>query len=247
MPKRLGITQGTDPLHTDHIYHIYSRTLDNVLPFERANFCDLFIKLLYHCKTYNTSYSKHKEMWLLKGKDKITLTEPSRKTWSLPGALQKEVPVKLHAYTIMPNHFHLLIEQLTDGGISHYMGRILKSFTYIYNKKVNRRGTLWESKFKSKVILDDAYYLQCIRYFHINPLLSTKLNILNLEDYSYSSYLDAVKIRDGTLCDHSFLYRYMNAGEYRKFVNAKIKQTEITMIKEIAIEKEVEECFNDFV
>ena len=144
----------------------------------------------------------------------------------------------------MPNHFHLMLEQTVDGGISHYMGRVLKSFTHIYNKEFNRRGTLWESKFKSKVILNDFYYLQCIRYIHLNPLISSKLDINVLEDYLYSSYLDVIKVRDGTLCYHDFLYKLKTPSEYRDFVNTSITDREIEIIKEVSLENENDISFS---
>lgn len=60
----------------------------------------------------------------------------------------------------MPNHFHLLVEQLRDGGISEFMRRISDSYTRYFNTKHSRVGPLLQGTFKAKVIESDEYLLQ---------------------------------------------------------------------------------------
>ena len=217
MPKRLGQGIGNDSLITNNLYHIYTRTMLGIVPFVERQYLNLIIQLLHHYKTFNTSYSTHQKKIKVYSDSDLKLLDNPR------GLLKNSIPVKLHGYCIMPNHIHLVLEQLIDGGIAYYVSRLLNSFTKIYNQDIDRKGTIWESCFKSRVVISDEIFLQLLRYIHLNPVMSSKLKIIDPEQYIYSSYLDAIGNRDGSLCDHSLLHSLMKADQYKEFVESKIK------------------------
>ncbi len=238
MPRRTGngLGQGFDPLITGSIYHVYSRTIGGVEIFTEndAKFADLFLAIMRHCHKYSTSYSQHRKKIKLNGDEFFRL--PASIT---PSDKPKDViPVKIHAYTIMPNHFHLIVEQLVDDGISFYIGRLLKGFSKIYNKEVGRKGALWEGKFRAKLIADEESYRQVIRDIHLNPIKSSRLSVTALEDYEYSSYPDAIGKRNNWLCDHTMLQNMFNSPmEYEKFVHSQVEEGEEGLVASLSIEE----------
>lgn len=92
---------------------------------------------------------------------------------------------KLFAYCLMGNHIHLLI-QVADGNLETIFKRIGGRFVYYYNVKYKRTGPLFQDRFKSEPVEDDAYFLTVLRYIHQNPVKAKMCK--NVGDYPYSSY-----------------------------------------------------------
>ena len=94
---------------------------------------------------------------------------------------------EIYAYCLMGNHLHLLLKV---GGepLDQIMRRICGSFVYWYNLKYNRTGYLFQDRFKSETVENDAYFLTVLRYIHQNPV---KAGISDkVEDYKWSSYCE---------------------------------------------------------
>ena len=108
--------------------------------------------------------------------------------------------VNIGAYCLMPNHFHLLLQEKEDGGISRFMQKLLTGYTMYFNKRQDRTGALFQGKFQSRHVDEDNYLKYLVAYIHLNPvkLIDTKWKengISNreraekyLEEYSYSTY-----------------------------------------------------------
>lgn len=112
---------------------------------------------------------------------------------------------KLHAYCLMPNHYHLLIET-GDESISKIMKKINEAYTRYYNVKYNRDGALFRGRFKSCEVNGDAYFLQTSRYISLNPV---KAGIVAKPDqYKWSSYrMYTIGYDDGiTSCGRTLNY-----------------------------------------
>ena len=92
---------------------------------------------------------------------------------------------KLFAYCLMGNHIHLLVQEGKET-IDQLMKRVATRFVYWYNIKYQRVGHLFQDRFKSEPVEDDAYFLTAIRYIHQNPVKAGLCK--NLLDYKYSSY-----------------------------------------------------------
>ena len=92
---------------------------------------------------------------------------------------------KLFAYCLMSNHIHLLIKEEKEP-IEQIMKRIATRFVYWYNVKYQRVGHLFQDRFKSEPVGNDAYFMTVIRYIHQNPLKAGLCK--DISAYKYSSY-----------------------------------------------------------
>ena len=107
----------------------------------------------------------------------------------------------------MPNHFHLLLTPLVEGGVSAFLKKISTSYSMYFNKKNFRTGSLFEGKFKSEHADDDMYLKYLFSYIHLNPVkliqsdwrekgIKNKAEVLEyLRDYEHSSYPDNNRLR----------------------------------------------------
>ncbi len=116
--------------------------------------------------------------------------------------------VKISAYCLMPNHFHLLVSPLLDDGLSKFMLKLGTAYSMYFNIKYERSGTLYESRFKAKHADSDNYLKYLFSYIHLNPvytkdkktgvkkLLYTNLGTAytNAVEYKYSSLKTYVDI-----------------------------------------------------
>ena len=92
---------------------------------------------------------------------------------------------QLHAYCLMNNHVHLLIQE-ADEPIDKIFKRLGDSFIYWYNIKYDRTGGIFQGRFKSIPVNDDGYFISVIRYIHQNPV-KAKI-VKSCADYKFSSY-----------------------------------------------------------
>jgi hypothetical protein len=98
----------------------------------------------------------------------------------------------------MPNHFHLLLYEKTEGGISHFMQKLGTAYTKYYNERNERVGGLFTRPFRAKHINSDDYLREIIPYIHLNPRelidnapIAPFANLEKaLESYYYSSFPD---------------------------------------------------------
>lgn len=131
---------------------------------------------------------------------------------------QKEL-VKIFVYCLMPNHFHLLVQQLADGGITAFVSNLANSYTRYFNTKYERIGALFQGAFKAKLIENDEYLLQVSRYIHRN---SCSLLQWQNKMYPYSSYRYYLSSEKHLFCDPSFILSYFSEKNpnlsYKSFV-----------------------------
>ncbi|OGL66905.1 hypothetical protein A2856_00155 [Candidatus Uhrbacteria bacterium RIFCSPHIGHO2_01_FULL_63_20] len=78
--------------------------------------------------------------------------------------------VRIICHALMPNHFHLLLRQETEDGISEFMRRIGTGYTRFFNIKYNRKGRLFSGPFKAIHVANDSYFQHLTRYILLNPL-----------------------------------------------------------------------------
>jgi putative transposase len=82
--------------------------------------------------------------------------------------------VKLHAYVLMDNHFHLLAETPL-GNLSEFMRHLNITYTSRFNRRHNRAGHLYQGRYKSILVEKEAYLSALSRYIHLNPIKVKKL------------------------------------------------------------------------
>jgi hypothetical protein len=126
--------------------------------------------------------------------------------------------VKIINFCAMSTHIHLTIGELKDGNISRYMHKFLVSLAKYLNKKYERRGHVFESKFHSRHLDTNEYLLRVSSYIHLNPYKIS--NWEHKEDsYPWSSYQDyMVKNRWGDRLQPDIILSQFNGGaDYRRF------------------------------
>ena len=82
----------------------------------------------------------------------------------------REPLVRILSFCLIPNHFHLLLEPLSENGLTQFMHRLLMGYAKYFNKKHERTGPLYEGKFKAVSIQRDVHFEHLLRYIHLNAL-----------------------------------------------------------------------------
>jgi len=110
---------------------------------------------------------------------------------------------KLHAFCLMPNHFHLLIEQCNDTSISKLISKVCSSYSKYINKKYNRVGHAFQDCFKSVPIKNNSQLMWASSYIHMNPIKDKMAKHPN--EYEWSSYNDFTSNRNLPIVNKEFL------------------------------------------
>ena len=178
---------------TGEIYHICNRSTEGIKIFSSAGDARRFLRNL---KAYNTT-----------GEGLRGMNRRPRKVIVEEG----DPLVEIYAIVLMPNHFHLLVKQLVEGGITKWMQRSCTSFSHSFNLIRNRKGTLFMGRFQAVPVLEAKQLFHLFVYIHSNPLdlafpdwRNGKINNwvkakLFLDSYRWSSfglYVDGTKTVD---------------------------------------------------
>ncbi len=78
--------------------------------------------------------------------------------------------VTVFCYCLMPNHFHMILQEIHPGGISLFIQKVLSGYALYFNKKHNRTGALFGSRFKNKLVDNDLYFNYLLTYIWNNPI-----------------------------------------------------------------------------
>lgn len=190
----------TTPFANGHYYHLFNRGVEKRAIFQDKRDYIHFLRILgyYQHSGPKPSYSRASEEQLKNIED-------------------NEKIVEIICYCLMPNHFHLLIKQVKDGGVSEFMRKISDGHTRYFNTRHNRIGPLFQGAYKAVLIETDEQLIHVSRYIHLNPLVS--LLVKDLKTYIWSSYLDFIGIRDSKLANkNEILSFFKDSSEYEKFV-----------------------------
>lgn len=140
--------------------------------------------------------------------------------------------VDIVAWSVLPNHFHLLIKQLKDGGISLFLHRLGIGYTKGFNKKYDRVGALFQGAFRAKLIDSDEYFRYLLYYILLNPLeifdpqwkeagiKDYKMAKNFLESYKWSAYPDLINnINLPGIINKNFIKELFDDNEFNSFIN----------------------------
>lgn len=136
-------------------YHLYNRGVDKRSVFLEPREYKRFLVYLY---TLNTEEN-------IRPTD-ILETENFKRAFTRP----RTAPlVAIGAYCLMPNHFHLYVTQISEGGISRFMHKLSTAYTMYFNAKHERTGALFQGTFKAERVAREAYARYLFSYIHLNP------------------------------------------------------------------------------
>ncbi len=136
----------------DEFYHIYNRGNNKQKIFLHSSDQLHFLQLLYLCNS--TKAIRFSE---IKGTDIFDFD-------------RAETLVDIGAYCILYNHFHLLLHEKIEGGISKFMQKLITAYSMYFRTRYKRVGTIFESSYKAKHIDTDEYLEYLFSYIHLNPV-----------------------------------------------------------------------------
>lgn len=165
MPGRLV------PLLNGEIYHVYNRGCEKREIFLQPRDFKRFQPTFYYYQYLGPKISFSKL--------------PKKKLNSFQPTPESKL-VEIISFVLMPNHFHFIVKQLKENGISIFLSQLSNSYTKYFNKKINRVGPLFQGVFKSVLVESNEQLIHLSRYIHLNPVVSGLSP--NLKTYKWSSY-----------------------------------------------------------
>ena len=199
-------------------YHLYNRGTDKRKIFSSRADYERFSTLLL----------------VANGNIPIHLQRQGRTLTELKNLDLGEPSVNIGAYCLMPNHFHLLVRENKEKGISSFMQKLLTAYTMYFNQRYERTGALFQGKYRAIHASDDEYLRYLISYIHLNPVklidnkwkeegLKNRLAAKKyLETYEYSSYIDYIghiRPQNYLLDRKSFPNYFSESGDFDKEID----------------------------
>ncbi len=145
----------------------------------------------------------------------------------------QEFSVIIHNFCLMSNHYHILLE-ISSATLSKYMRDLNMKYAIYFNKKYKRSGHLWQGRFQSWYVSDEAYLFALMRYIEQNPLKAEIVD--DLAEYPYSSYSYFVQGSIPKCLENSWLAQnFKNDTEAIKgFLLDPVDSDELKLLKKVA-------------
>jgi putative transposase len=164
--------------------------------------------------------------------------------------LPRKLLVDIHAFTLMPNHYHLMISPRVENGVSRFMHKLDMGYSKYFNMKNKRKGALFEGRYKGIPIVDQAHFIHLPYYIHCNPLdffvpewrereISNYMDALRfLESYRWSSHLDYLgKKNFPSVTNREFLLEFFGGTTgYQEKIALWLKDMDLKNEREITLE-----------
>ena len=164
------------PLITGLYYHLYNRGVDKRDIFMNIGDLNRFILSVKEFNKVEPIGSIKDEIMRRKEDSDVGRPNPL---------------VSIVCYCFNPNHFHIILKQEVDNGISEFFKRLLGGYTKYFNLIHHRNGALFQGRFKSNLINDDAYFLKIRPYTHLNYLIhdipKNKLHLVSSSEKEYDT------------------------------------------------------------
>jgi len=223
----------------DQYYHIYNRGVDKRQIFLQDKYYHRFIHDLYEFNDLNIVTNVN---WRFNDIQHYGSPAPIVKK-------ERKRLVDIVCFCLMPNHFHLILKQLIDNGISKFMHKLGTGYVNYFNEVQDRTGVLFEGRFKSILIENDEYLMHLSRYIHLNciDLIDPKWKENGIKkwgnaneflgSYKWSSYLDYIgKDNVPSVISNEFLLGYFdNRKAYSQFV-VNWMHDDMNYIKDLTLE-----------
>lgn len=216
----------------DEYYHIYNRGVDKRIIFIDDRDYERFLCL----------------MFMSNSRKNFSITKDSKDNWSFEKVLEMdrgEPLVSIGAWCLMPNHFHILLKERVEGGISKFMHKLTMGYSGYFNKKYLRKGSLFEGSFKVRYVDSDKYLKYLYSYIHLNPIGILdkgwkKKHIENIseakkfvKDFKYSSYIDYLgkeRSESKILNSAAFPKYFENISDFEKIMDFWMENSEESFI-----------------
>jgi REP element-mobilizing transposase RayT len=197
------------PLANEEIYHIYNRGTDKRTIFEDPYDFQRFFQSLQEFNTLDPIGSIYEHSFIKK--EQLGSLAP-----------KSESLVEIIAYCLNPNHFHLLLKQVSANGISKFMQKVGTGYTNYFNKKQDRSGSLFQGTFKSIHVDSNEYLLHLSVYVNLNDKVHGLGSLASKS--SWDEYMGKLEKGEVGICEKEVvLGQFKNDREYRIFAKNVLK------------------------
>lgn len=236
----------TVPFVAGNIYHVYNRGV------AKCTICACeadFWRFLQGLCLFNDTTTAANVLWQLE-RNRGRLTLNVLKEYVLKENTTKMPLVRILAYCIMRNHYHLLIEEIQDGGITKFMHKLGGGYARYFNAKHERVGVLFQSRFKNVLVDNECYLLYLLVYINVlNPaefvaphwkekgIPDIKKVLQFAEEYKWSSHLDYLGKRGSLILERGVLGELLQTPEaYMNLVNMVLRDKKYTEIESLTFD-----------
>lgn len=218
------------------IYHIVVRGIDDNLIFKNTNDYYRGIFSIYEFNTVKPVEIRERRKARAQFKKAAKQADGGRAS-AAEFIDKRDKLVEVLAFCFMPNHIHLLLRQIKDDGITKFMSKVGTGYGRYFNEKYNRKGYVFQDRFRAVHVKDDNQLKIVFVYIYTNPiaLIEPKWKekgikyperaIEFLEDYKWSSYPDYIGIKNFlSVTDREFISEIMGGEQgCKKFIEYWIK------------------------
>ncbi|HEY3275236.1 MAG TPA: transposase [Syntrophorhabdaceae bacterium] len=142
------------------------------------------------------------------------------------GLLAELTKTDIYAFALVPNHFHLLLRSGPEG-LSRFMRRLLTGYAVSFNNRHERAGHLFQNRYKSIVVEEDPYFVELLRYIHLNPLNAHVTPTLEtLDSYRFSGHYYLIHKNPFPWYDAAYVLRWFGNSKknYRAFMREGVEK-----------------------
>jgi len=146
------------------------------------------------------------------------------------GYQEREAIVEILVFTLMPNHYHLMLRQIKDDGIVKFMQKLGTGYTMYFNKRYSRVGGLFQGRFKAVHLTREEHFIYLPYYIHSNPYRGST-SIWELEKYRWSSFPDYIGKRNfPSVTEREFLLDIFGGEEkFKAYTESRLNQGKESM------------------
>jgi len=217
-------------LATGEIYHIFNRSVSKEPIFTNTRGNRRFLDTINFYR-FQDPYVRYSHFIRMQDEFRSKILENMYTT-----GIQN---VTIFAFSLMPNHFHLLIRQEQESGIKKFMSQIQNSYAKYYNTKNDRSGSVFQEMFKAVRIETDEQFIHVARYVHLNPVTGYLLkDPTELETYPWTSFGSYVGNLTSEFIDtNTILSHFKNTQELKQFTFDQANyQRKLDNIKHLTLE-----------
>ncbi len=204
----------------DNYYHVYNRGVDG-----RDIFIDNsdYLRFLRSMREFNNDSSDAQ-------RDYERRQQGKKLSFGYPKLSFLEMPnlVEFVSYCLNSNHHHFLLKQLVNNGIGKFMHKLNLGYTKYFNERYSRSGSLFQGTYKAVKVEDYGHLLKLLVYVNCNHEIH---NLGQSENWPWSSYLDSMGLRSGTLCNNAIIKEEFGQSEnfksFCKEIIPEIKESKV--------------------
>ena len=212
------------------IHHIYNRGVaKSLICAQEADYW----RFLQGLCLFNDTKSTNRVLWELE-RQRGELNLRVLRDYVVDPANERDKLVRILAYCIMDNHYHLLVEEIREGGATKFMHKLGTGYGKFFNEKHGRVGHLFQGRFKNVLVDDDLYLQYLLVYINVlNPANVVAQNwkeegIGNVEEilryakeYPWSSHQDYLGLRNSIILEKGVFDTLLSTPKaYANLVNA---------------------------